>query len=66
MVTDTHSGSVIVFAFPLQQWLHERASLLRLYSHCMSCNLELLNTPCSAFVVVCEKDETNSPDIVKY
>ena len=25
----THSGCVILIAFPLQQWLHERASLLR-------------------------------------
>jgi hypothetical protein len=30
--TNTHSGCVILFAFPLQQWLHERASLLR-YAH---------------------------------
>jgi hypothetical protein len=27
--TDTHSEYVIVIAFPLLQWLHERASLLR-------------------------------------
>jgi len=27
--TDTHSVYVISIAFPLQQWLHERASLLR-------------------------------------
>ena len=27
--TNTHSGCVIHIAFPLQQWLHERASLLR-------------------------------------
>ena len=27
--TNTHTGCVIVIAFPLQQWLHERASLLR-------------------------------------
>jgi len=26
--TDTHSEYVIPVAFPLQQWLHERASLL--------------------------------------
>ena len=25
----THSGGVILVAFPLQQWLHERASMLR-------------------------------------
>ena len=25
----THSGCVTLIAFPLQQWLHERASLLR-------------------------------------
>jgi hypothetical protein len=27
--TDTHSEYVILVAFPLQQWLHERASVLR-------------------------------------
>jgi len=27
--TNTHSDSVIFIAFPLQQWLHERALLLR-------------------------------------
>jgi hypothetical protein len=28
-VTKTHSEYVILIAFPLQQWLHERASMLR-------------------------------------
>ena len=28
-VTNTHSEDVILVAFPLQQWLHERASMLR-------------------------------------
>jgi hypothetical protein len=27
--TNTHSEHVILIAFPLQQWLHERASMLR-------------------------------------
>jgi len=27
--TNTHSEYVILAAFPLQQWLHERASMLR-------------------------------------
>jgi len=27
--TDTHSEYVIFIALPLQQWLHERASMLR-------------------------------------
>jgi len=27
--TNTHSQHVILIVFPLQQWLHERASLLR-------------------------------------
>jgi len=27
----------ICITFPQQQWLHERASLLRLYVHCLSC-----------------------------
>jgi hypothetical protein len=29
-VKNTHSEYVILIAFPLQQWLHERASTLRL------------------------------------
>jgi hypothetical protein len=32
--TDTHSEYIILVAFPRQQWLRERASLLRLYIHC--------------------------------
>jgi len=27
--TNTHTCSVIIIVLPLQQWLHERASLLR-------------------------------------
>jgi len=27
--THTHTGCVILIALPLQQWLHERASVLR-------------------------------------
>ena len=27
--TDTHSKYVIIISFPLQQWLHERTSVLR-------------------------------------
>ena len=33
--TNTHSEYVILIAFPLQQWLHERASMLR-YT-CIAC-----------------------------
>jgi hypothetical protein len=33
--TNTHPEYAILIAFPLQQWLHERASLLRyMYVHC--------------------------------
>jgi len=45
--TYTHSEYVILFAFPLQHWLHERTSILRfthiaflaicLYENCMIC-----------------------------
>jgi hypothetical protein len=45
--TDAHSGYVILFAFPLQQWLDERALMLRstyigclaicLYENCVIC-----------------------------
>jgi hypothetical protein len=33
---DTHSESVILIAFPRQQWLHERASMVPLYLQCLS------------------------------
>jgi hypothetical protein len=35
--TDTHSEYVILIAFPRQKWLRERASIVRLYVHCLSC-----------------------------
>ena len=35
--TDIHSEYVTRIAFPLQQWLRERNSMLRLYVHCLSC-----------------------------
>ena len=36
--TNAHSHDVIFTAFPLQQWLHERASLLRYtYIACLVC-----------------------------
>ena len=31
--TDIHSEYVILIAVPLQQWLHERTTFLRLYVH---------------------------------
>ena len=34
--TNRRSEYVIVTAFPPQQWLHERASVLRLYLRCLS------------------------------
>jgi len=39
--TDTHSEYIIIIAFPLQQWLHECASLLRYtYTACLVLNLK--------------------------
>jgi len=35
-VTNTHSQYVTLIAFPLQNWLHERASMLRYTVHCLS------------------------------
>jgi hypothetical protein len=35
--TDTYSEYVIFIAFPLQQWLHERASMLRLTYRPITC-----------------------------
>jgi len=34
LYTDTHSKYIIRIAFPLQQCLHERTSLLTLYVYC--------------------------------
>jgi hypothetical protein len=36
--TDTRSGHVILTASPVEQWLRERALLLCLYVHCLSCS----------------------------
>jgi hypothetical protein len=36
--TDTYSEYVICIAFLRQQWLRERASILRLYVHYLSCH----------------------------
>jgi hypothetical protein len=33
---NTHAEYVILTAFPRQQWLHERASVLRFYVDCLS------------------------------
>ena len=35
--TDIHSEYATLIAFARQQWLGERASMLRLYVHCLSC-----------------------------
>jgi len=34
--TDTHSEYKILIAYPRQQWLSERVSMLRLHVHCLS------------------------------
>ena len=35
----THSEYVIIIAFPVQQWLHEQAPMLRYtYTACLVCN----------------------------
>jgi hypothetical protein len=39
--TDTHSEYVILIAFPRQEWLSERTSMLLLYVHCLSCSCVL-------------------------
>ena len=41
--TNTHSEYVILIAFPLQKWLHERASMLRYtYTACLVLQIRLL------------------------
>ena len=39
--TDIHSEYIILIAFLRQQCLHERASMLRLYIHCLSCYCDI-------------------------
>jgi hypothetical protein len=41
--TSTHSAYLILFALPLQQWLHERASVLR-YTY-IACLVRFFYTP---------------------
>ena len=41
--TNTHSEYVILIAFPLQQWLHERASMLRYTSIASFVYLNIIN-----------------------
>ena len=40
--TKTHSEYVILIAFPQQKWLHQCASMLRLYLLCLSYCLEAI------------------------
>ena len=35
--TDTHPEYITLIDFPRRQWLHERASIIRLYVYCLSC-----------------------------
>jgi len=35
--TNTHSEYVVLIAFPLQQWLQERASTVRYTQNCLYC-----------------------------
>ena len=37
--TNRHSKYEILIAFRRQQWLSERAEMLRLYLHCLPCDL---------------------------
>jgi hypothetical protein len=50
--TGTHSEYVILIAFPRQQWLRERASMLRLYVHCLSCLTAVTSVVCGMHFVV--------------
>jgi hypothetical protein len=39
--TDSHAEHIVLISFPLQNWLHERASILRLYVTCVPCSFTL-------------------------
>jgi len=50
--TNTHSQYVILIAFPLQKWLHERASMLRYtYIVCLVICMVYLTTVLRAYDV---------------
>jgi hypothetical protein len=51
--TDTHSEYAILIAFPQQQWIRERASVLHLYIHCLSCLL--LTATCRSGTIQTER-----------
>jgi hypothetical protein len=60
--TDTHSECVLLIAFPRQQWLHERASILRLFVHCPSyCKRSLIVV--SAIIVICAPFRVRKLDV---
>jgi len=40
---NTHSEYIIFIVFPRKIWLHERASILRLYTHCPFCIFTAMN-----------------------
>jgi len=48
--TNTRSEYVILTAFPQQQLLQESVSVLRLYVHCLSCNVSGCHLKC--FILV--------------
>ena len=52
---NTHSAYVILLAFPLQKWLHERFSMLR----CISCVIDRQGLQLK---LVCTKRELKCPD----
>jgi len=45
--TNTHSACLTLIALPLQQWLHERPSMLTLYVHCLSLLIQFVASPCT-------------------
>ena len=62
--TNAHSEYTILIAFPLQQWLHEGASmLLYTYLHCPSYSISLWWT---ARVTVTKALTRNSPMLTKW
>jgi hypothetical protein len=51
--TDTHPEYAILIAFPQQQWIRERALVLRLYIYCLSCLL--LTATCRSGTIQIER-----------
>ena len=60
----THSGYVILIVFPLQEWLHERASILHYTYIDILASANLINTSVKYIVIATYSDHLILIDLV--